>query len=285
MDVARRVRVRESREELPPDPGCRRRAGAASRSHPVQGVLAVHVFHDELEMAVDLEEVVELDDAGVALAAGHQQAAEGLDLAVEVVDGLVAGGAVGSIILIATRGCGRAAWRDRPRPCPLRRSAPRSGNRGWFPGTAAAGPRNSRRASGKRRPPETSQRRQRACATKSYARKIRRTFASSSMPQPAQRRRRLARLLTPPSRERRRCCHPPRSCRPRGARPAPRGARSPWFRSCCPGRGERTLGLGQRSIWKCSRERARSWFIVKAARDDRPTTYRPLSSIRYSWPW
>ena len=46
-------------------------------------------------MPLDLEQLVELDDAAMALATGHEHVAQGVDLAMEVVHGLFAGGAVG----------------------------------------------------------------------------------------------------------------------------------------------------------------------------------------------
>lgn len=75
--------------------GRRERYRLLERPQPLQGVLAVHVLHDKLKVAFDLEEFVKLDDARVALAAGHEHVAQRLDLAVEIVQGLFAGRAVG----------------------------------------------------------------------------------------------------------------------------------------------------------------------------------------------
>ena len=80
MDVPLRVGVVERREQQPADPGGRARSAADAERPLTQssGVLAGHVLHDELELALDLEDFVKRHDVGVALAVGHQEVFEDL---------------------------------------------------------------------------------------------------------------------------------------------------------------------------------------------------------------
>src|SRR5271157_2286480 len=96
MDVTLGMREVQGREQVLSDQrGGSNRHGLLERSDPIERVLAVHVLHHKLEVALDLEQLVELDDARVALAAGHEHVAQGADLTVEVVQGFLAGRAVG----------------------------------------------------------------------------------------------------------------------------------------------------------------------------------------------
>ena len=133
----------QRREELHADPRRRRdRQRAGQGVDPLQGVLAVDVFHDRAGTGRRSRRCRRRRRCS-----GGVQVLEDLHLAAEVVLGAVAGGDGGDHHLDGDRPVGRrAGGPGRPRPCPRRRSAARSGSRGGSSGTGGGGCAGGRRA-------------------------------------------------------------------------------------------------------------------------------------------
>ena len=124
------VGVVEGRQEL--DAQVRRggdRQGAVQAGDPLAGALAVDVFHDELELAVVLEGLVEGDDVAVP------EVAEDVHLAEEVAGGPARWRRSSGPSPSWPPADGRPrGGRGRPRPCRRRRSSARSSSRAGRPG-------------------------------------------------------------------------------------------------------------------------------------------------------
>ena len=69
---------------------------------PVECMLAVHVLHDELKLGINLIDLVESDNTGMTLAAGHQKVAQDFDFPTKIVARLVPTALLALIILMAT---------------------------------------------------------------------------------------------------------------------------------------------------------------------------------------
>ncbi len=97
MHVTFGVGIVEGREQVTADlSGTRDWQRPAQSLDPFQGILAVDVLHYQLKLRVDFEQLVEGDNGGMAVTAGHQEVAQYFDFTAKITACLVAELAAGA---------------------------------------------------------------------------------------------------------------------------------------------------------------------------------------------